>query len=179
VVREALSAGAAKVVAAAIVEALLLGGTMPPPEETAALSANIQKRLVEYRRCEASFRSRLAAPPGASEEEQSIYDRRVGIERAVACLFRERDTAAVAAGFALDVDFDREAEFIDRLMGDLPVRWLSPYLNLTAGHAKLCGGRAAAGRQQLAAAADGGNAIVRVAAEYLMTTAAPPCSPLP
>jgi hypothetical protein len=179
VVREALSAGAAKVVAAAIVEALLFGGSMPPAEESASLPPDVQKRLVEYRKCEAAFRSGLAAPRGASEDERAVYEKRVGVERAIACAFRERDAPRVAAGFALDIDFDREAAFIDGVMRDLPVKWLAPYLNLAAGHTKLCDGRVEPGRRQLAAARDGGNAIVRVAADYLIATAAPPCSPSP
>ena len=32
----------------------------------------------------------------------------------------------------------REAKFIDRLLADLPKPWLAPYLNLVAGHRKLC-----------------------------------------
>jgi hypothetical protein len=32
----------------------------------------------------------------------------------------------VAAGFALDVDLDREAPFIDELLRNLPVPWLAP-----------------------------------------------------
>jgi len=179
VVREAFSAGAAKVVAALIAEALILGGPMPPADQTASLPNDVQKRLVEYRRCVGSFKSGLTPPPGASDDERALYDRRVGIERVIACLFPRRDAARVASSYALDADFDHEAEFIDRLLRDLPVTWLAPYLNLTAGHAKLCDGRADAGRRQLTAAQGSGHAIVRVAAEYLLATAVPPCSPSP
>jgi hypothetical protein len=179
VVREALSAGVAKVVAAAIVEALLLGGTMPPADDTAALPGDAMKRLGEYRRCETSFKSGLKSPPGATAAELAIYERRIGISRAVACAFHERDAARVAAGFALDIDFDREAEFVDWILHDLPVRWLAPYLNLAAGHAKICDGRRDDGRRQLKAARDGGNPLIRVAADYLIATADPPCSPSP
>jgi len=179
VVREALSAGVAKIVAAAIVDALLAGGAMPPPSDAASLPGEAQKRLVEYRRCEAAFKSQLTPPPGAGDDERAIYERRVGVERAVACAFPRPDAARVAAGFALDVDLDREAGFADDLLRDLPVRWLAPYLNLMAGHAKLCRGNANDGRRQLAAAAGGGNALIRVAAEYLSATSAPPCSPSP
>jgi hypothetical protein len=179
VVREALSVGAAKIIGAAIVEALLLGGVMPPAEEAAALAADAQKQLVDYRTCEASFHSRLAPPPGAGDDERAIYRRRVGIERAVACAFPRRDAARVAGGFALDVDFDRPAEFVDNLLQDLPMRWLEPYLHLMAGHARLCDGNANAARGHLAAAAKGGNALVRAAADYLLATSAPPCSPSP
>ena len=152
---------------------------MPPAEDTASLPGDVQRRLVDYRRCEATFKSQLAPPPGASDEERAIYDRRVGVERAVACAFPRGDAARVAAGFALDVDFDHESAFVDSLLRDLPVRWLAPYLNLMAGYAKLCDGNADPARRQLTAAGQGGNALVRVAADYLTTTAAPPCSPSP
>jgi len=179
VVREALSAGAAKVVAAAIVEALLLGGTMPPAGDAASLPADVQKKLTEYRKCEAAFRSRLASPRGAGAEEQAIYERRIGIERAVACAFPRGDAARVAGSFALDVDFEHSADFADGLLHDLPMKWLEPYLNLMAGHAKLCDGRADDSRRQLTTAEQGGNALVGVAAHYLLATAVPPCSPSP
>jgi hypothetical protein len=179
VVREAFSAGAAKVVAAVIAEALILGGPMPAADESASLPNDVQKRLVDYRRCEASFKSGLTPPRGAGDEERAIYDRRIGIERAVVCLFPGRDAARVASGYALDADFDHEAEFIDRLLRDLPVKWLAPYLNLTAGHAKLCEGHPEAGRRQLTTARGSGHPLIRVAAEYLLATAVPPCNPSP
>ena len=152
---------------------------MPPAEESASLPVEAQRRLVDYRKCEGAFQSALAVPPGAGDDEQAIYGRRVGVERVIACLFREREARRVAAGVALDLDLDREAEFIDGVLRELPVKWLAPYLNLRAGHAKMCGGRVEEGRRQLAAARDGGNAIIRVAADYLIATAAPPCSPSP
>jgi hypothetical protein len=152
---------------------------MPPAGDAAPLPADAQKSLAAYRKCEVAFKSRLASPRGATQEERTIYERRVGIERAVACAFPRGDAARVAAGYAVDVDLEHEADFADSLLRDLPVKWLEPYLNLTAGHAKLCGGRADAGRRQLMAAGKGGNALVRVAADYLLATAAPPCSPSP
>jgi hypothetical protein len=176
VVREAFSAGVAKIVAAVIAEALILGGPMPAADDSRSLPNDVQKRLVDYRRCEASFKSGLTPPPGASDDERAIYDRRVGIERVVACLFPRRDAARVASSYALDADFDHETDFIDGLLRDLPVKWLAPYLNLTAGRAKLCDGRAADGRRQLSAARDGGNAIIRVAAEYLIAEPSAACA---
>ena len=77
----------------------------------------------------------------------------------------------------------REAKFIDRLLADLPKPWLAPYLNLVAGHRKLCAsemdGDAADdrsramtddARRQLTRARDGGNRIIRVVAERLLAT---------
>ena len=110
------------------------------------------------------------------------------------CLFPAGDSAKVAPQYALDADIEpdwqgmpemprREAKFIDRLLADLPKPWLAPYLNLVAGHRKLCASEmdgAAAddrsramtsdARRQLAKARDGGNRLIRIVAERLLTT---------
>ncbi|HXI27611.1 MAG TPA: hypothetical protein VNG89_04295 [Vicinamibacterales bacterium] len=168
-VREALSAVVAKVVAAAIAEALILGGPMPPADPAAGLPGDAQKQLVEYRAREASFKSGLTAPPGADRGERALYDRRVSVERVIYSLFPRRDAAKTAAGYALDVDLDRVGTFADDLLRDLPVPWLAPYLNLIAGHAKLCGARPADAKYTLALAQKSGVPLVRVAAEYLLS----------
>ena len=167
-VREALSAVVAKVVAAAIAEALLLGSPMPAADRASGLPGDAQKQLVEYRAREAMFRSGLAAPPGADREERALYDRRVAVERVIVSLFPRRDAARTAAGFALDVDLDHLAAFTDALLRELPVPWLAPYLNLLAGHAKLCGDRPADARHTLTLAQKSGVPLIRVAAEYLL-----------
>jgi len=77
----------------------------------------------------------------------------------------------------------REARFIDRLLADLPKPWLAPYLNLIAGHRKLCASEmdgAAAdarsreltedARRQLVRARDGSNNLIRIVASRLLTT---------
>jgi len=178
VVREALSAGVAKVVAAAIAEALLAGVPMPPADETASLQNDVQKRLVEYRRCEASFKSRLVPPPGATDEERASHVKRVAIEHVVVCLFPGRDSGRVAPSYALDLDFDKPGDFADSLLADLPVKWLAPYLYLVGGHAKACDGKVDAAKRQLTLARDGGNAIVREAATFLLAQLVALC-PLP
>jgi len=225
-VRKAFSAGRAQVVAAAflaaaslggpiaraqadsevaavaaVADALLWGHAMPPPETTAPLPSGIQRSLAEYRKREASFRSALTPPPGATPEEQRLFEQRVGIERVVFCLFPRRDSARIASLYALDVDvsFDwegaserprREAAFIDQLLSDLPQPWLAPYLNLIAAHRRLCAGEldahagadSAQGASQrdahrkLALAQDQGSPLIRVVAAYVATTARP-CSP--
>ena len=141
---------------------------MAPPDRTIGLPADAQKRLDEYRQREQSFKSGLAPPRGGSAEEHGLYQRRVGIERVIVSLFPRKDSAKVAAGFALDADLDREAPFIDGLPRNLPVPWLAPYLNLVAGHRKLCAGAAEDARRQLARARDGGHPLIRVAALHLL-----------
>ena len=110
------------------------------------------------------------------------------------CLFPRGDSAKVAPLYALDADIEpdwqgmpemprREAKFIDRLLADLPKPWLAPYLNLVAGHRKLCAsemdGEAADARsramtedarRQLNKARDGGNRLIRIVAEQLLAT---------
>jgi hypothetical protein len=142
---------------------------MAPPDSTIGLPADAQKRLDEYRQREQSFKSGLAPPRGGSAEEHELYRKRVDIERVIFSLFPTKDSAKVAAGFALDADLDREAPFIDVLLRNLPVSWLAPYLNLIAGHRKLCAGDAEDARRQLARARNGGHPLIRVAAEYLIT----------
>jgi hypothetical protein len=180
--------------AAAVADAVLWGKAMPPPEATADLPRNVQSQLAEYRDRERTFHSGLTPPPGATPEERETYERRVGIERVVFCLFPRGDTAKVAPQYALDADIEpdwqglpemprREAKFIDRLLADLPKPWLAPYLNLVAGHRKLCAsemdGSAADARsrelttdarRQLTRARDSGNRVIRLVAEQLLVS---------
>jgi len=180
--------------AAAIADAVLWGKEMPASALTADLPKNVQSQLSEYLEREHNFRSALTPPPGATAEERETYDRRVGIERVVFCLFPRGDSAKVAPQYALDADIEpdwqgmpemprREAKFIDRLLADLPKPWLAPYLNHVAGHRKLCASEmdgdaadsrsralTADARRQLERARDGGNRIIRVVAERLLTT---------
>ena len=141
---------------------------MPPAEQTGELPSDVQKRIDEYRQRERVFKSALAPPRGGSPEEQALYEKRVGIERVIFSLFSRKDAAKVAASLALDLDFDREAAFIDELLRTLPVPWLAPYLNLIAGHRKLCAGDAVEARAQLARARDGGHPLIRLAALHLL-----------
>ena len=180
--------------AAAIADAVLWGKEMPASALTADLPKNVQSQVTEYLERERAFHSALTPPPGATAEERETYDRRVGIERVVFCLFPRGDSAKVAPQYALDADIEpdwqgmpemprREARFIDRLLADLPKPWLAPYLNLVAGHRKLCAsemdGEAAdarsramteEARRQLNRARDGGNRLIRVVADQLLAT---------
>jgi hypothetical protein len=169
-VREAFSFAEVVAGAAAIAQALVLALPMAPVDRTIGLPSDAQKRLIEYRQREATFKTQLKPSPGASEEERELFERRVGIEREVYSLFPRADSARIAASYALDADFDRGARFIDGLLRDLPVRWLAPYLNLMAGHDKLCAGSTDAARRQLMVARDGGHPLIRVAAEHLIAT---------
>jgi hypothetical protein len=179
----------------AVAVALLFGRPMPPPESTASLPPALQGRLAGYRKREALFRSGLTPPPGATPDEQRSFEQRVGIERVVFSLFDRKDSARIASLYALDVDVSgdwdnsaemprREANFINDLLRELPQPWLAPYLNLIAGHRRLCAAHMAGeDRQdaqraagQLKVAARAGDPLIRAVADHLITTARP-CSP--
>jgi len=180
--------------AAAIADAVLWGREMPASALTPDLPRNVQSQVTDYLERERSFHSAITPPPSATDEERETYERRVGIERVVYCLFPRSDSAKVAPQYALDADIEpdwqglpenprREAKFIDRLLVDLPKPWLAPYLNLVAGHRKLCASEmdgatadersralTSDARRQLAKARDGGNRLIRIVAERLLTT---------
>jgi hypothetical protein len=181
----------------AVAVALLFGRPMPPPETTARLPAALQGQLAEYRKREATFHSGLTPPPGATPDEQRSFEQRVGIERVVFSLFDRKDSARIASLYALDVDVSgdwdnsaemprREANFINDLLRELPQPWLAPYLNLIAGHRRLCAARmvgedpqdAQRAAGQLKVAARAGHPLIRAVADHLITTARP-CSPSP
>lgn len=179
---------------AAVAATLLWGRRLAPVERTGDLPRAVQERLAEFRQREREFRSALKAPPGATPVERGLFEERVAIERVVYCLFPRKDIARVAAVYASDVEVEpdwerssdpprREAVFIDSLLRDLQQVWLAPYLHLIAGHRKLCASQlegqdsdavrktlADAARRQIAHARDGGQPLVRVAAEHLLTT---------
>jgi hypothetical protein len=176
----------------AVARAILWGEAMPPPERLSDLSRDVQKRVGEYRTREQSFRTTLTPSPNATPDERAMFERRVGMERVIFCLFPRRDAARVASLYASDVDITsgwegssegprHEAAFVDQLLRDLPQPWLAPYLNLIAGHGRLCASQfaesesdvqrqanTAAARARLVRARDGGNPLIRVTAEFLL-----------
>jgi hypothetical protein len=193
--------------AAAVTDSVLTGVPFAPPETLESLPRDAQDRAAEYRQRERTFHSALIPPRGAAETERRVFEKRIAIERVVFCLFPRRDIPRVSATYASDADVSatwdgqselprREAAFIDDLLRTGAQPWLAPYLNLTAGHRKLCASRlegpeseadrqalADDARRQLARARDGGLPLIRVAAEYLLaahaSTAARLCTPSP
>jgi hypothetical protein len=165
----------------AVADAVLWGRALPPPARTIALPPDIQRGVSEYRQRQQAFHSALTPPPGATPAERRGFETRVGVERSIFCLFARRDSARVAAQYALDADVETDwdaspdaprlqARFIDGLLASLPQPWLAPYLNLSAGHFKLCAGETEDARRQIARARDAGHPLIRAVAEYLLTT---------
>jgi hypothetical protein len=181
--------------AAAVADAVLWGvNPMPPAAQTRGLPADVQTKLTDYRSRQDAFRTALKPAPNATTEEREVFQKRVGIERVIFCLFPRRDSARIAASYASDADLSyewenqarpprAEAAFIDNLLRDLPQPWLAPYLNLIAGHRKLCASRmegpatpsqreaeTADARRQLTVARDAGHPLIRVVADQLLMT---------
>jgi hypothetical protein len=177
-----------------IAHAIVWSRPMPLAEPTQELPRKAQDALAEYRQRELAFRSTLTPPPGATPVELELFTKRIAVERVLFSLFPRREIARVAAGYASDADVAlewdgsaelprREAAFLDALLDDLQQKWLAPYLNLIAGHRKLCASQLdgpdsaddrrimdGAARRQLTRARDGGHSLIRVAAEQLLTT---------
>jgi len=179
---------------AAVAAAVVWAMPMAAPDRTRDLPRNTQAAVAQYRQREQAFHSGLTPPPGATPMERAMFQKRIAIERVLFSLFPRRDIGRVAAGYASDADVSyeweglselprREAAFVDGLLSDLQQAWLAPYLNLIAAHRKLCASQlegpesqsdrrsvAAAAREQLKRARDGGHPVIRVAAEHLLTT---------
>jgi hypothetical protein len=155
--------------AIAVADALLWGRPMPPATVTADLPSDERDLLASYRRREATFRSTLTPPPRATAEEAVVFATRVGIERVVFSLFDRRESARVAAMYALDADVGfTQPGFADVMLRGLTQKWLAPYLNLVAGDLRVCVGRETEGRRQLIAARDGGHPLIKLIAEQLL-----------
>jgi hypothetical protein len=178
----------------AVAATILWGVPLPPAERTTDLPRGVQDRLTDFRQRALAFHSALTAPPGATPLESGLFEKRVAIERVLFCLFPRKDIARLAAAYASDAEIApewegasdpprREAAFIDGLLRNLEQAWLAPYLHLIAGHRKLCASqldgpdsetaRKAMGddaRRQIAHARDGGQPLIRVAADYLLRT---------
>jgi hypothetical protein len=181
--------------ARAVGDALVWGRPMPAADALTSLPRETQQRAEEFRTRERMFHSTLTPPRGATDEERYIFEQRVAVERVLFCLFPRRDIVRVAAQYASDANvlpetgdnlaaaYREDAAFIDDLLRDASKPWLAPYLNLIAGHRKLCAVELSsadsdsnrtsmreAGRRQLAQARDAGHPLIRVAADHFLTS---------
>src|SRR4029450_2220281 len=182
--------------AGALTESLLWGFEMAPPNRTSGLPADGQRRLVEYRRRERSCRQTVPRPQDRDRDGPlgSLYFKRVGLERALFSLNNRKDSLALAESFATTVKWLYEwegfadsplleASSADEFLAQHRTSPLAAYLQLFAGHRKLCaasgldrldpqsardGRIAREADAQLSAARDSGDPLIRVVAEYLL-----------
>ena len=182
--------------AAAIKEALLFGFEMAPPDRTMNLPPAAQRALTVYRSRARMFKPTTARVDSSPETQASLQFKRVGLERAVFSLFDRPDAAQLAGDYAtraaLAYEWEGlpevplfEAAYADSFLAEHPTSPIAPFVQLFAGHRKLCAGNlikeltsdnAAARRTlreseaQLAAARDSGHPLIRVVAEHLLET---------
>jgi hypothetical protein len=182
--------------AAAVMESLLFGFDMAPAALTAGLPADAARSLATYRQRERAFKPTIARPAKLDGPEGNLYFKRVGIERALFCLLDRPDSLEAAEDFATGIKLFyewegfangplTEADSADDYVAQHPASAAVPYVQLFAGHRKLCAasgmedldpasdraqGIARDADRQLAAARDAGHPLVRIVADYLLTS---------
>jgi hypothetical protein len=182
--------------AAAIMESLLFGFEIAPPRRTAGLPIEIDRSLARYRARARMFRPTIQRPADLDGPAGSLYYKRVGVERALFSLFDHANSMQLAEDFATSVALSYEWEgFADVPLGEAasadsflvlhPNSPIAGYVRLFAGHRKLCAVSGLEGLdpgsdrgqqvareadRQLAQARDDGQPLIRIVAEYLLTT---------
>lgn len=182
--------------AAAIMESLLYGFEMAPPSRTAGLPADAQRSLATYRERERLFKPTIKPPANLDGPEGSGYFKRVGLERALFCLFDRSDSLQLAEEYSTRIrllyEWEgfaesplSEAASADAFLAQHRNSPVAPYARLFAGHRKLCAvsglegldpksdrarGIARDANMQLALARDAGHPLIRTVADYLLTT---------
>jgi hypothetical protein len=182
--------------AAAVMESLLFGFEIAPAALTAGLPADAARSLATYRQRERLFTPTIAPPENLDGPEGSLYAKRVGIERALFCLLDRPDSLQVAEDYATQIKLFyewegfanaplTEADSADDYLAQHPTSAAVPYVQLFAGHRKLCavsgmedldpasdrGQRIARDAiRQLTAARNAGHPLLRMVADYLLTS---------
>ena len=182
--------------AAAIMESLLYGFEMAPPNRTAGLPADAQRSLTKYRQRARIFKPTIRRPQNLDGPEGSGYFKRVGLERALFCLFDRPDSVQLAEDYSTQITLFyewegfadsplTEADSADAFLARHRNSPIAPYIQLFAGHRKQCAvsglegldpksdralGIARDADRQLKLARDAGHPLLRIVADYLLTT---------
>jgi hypothetical protein len=182
--------------AAAIMESLLFGFEMAPATRTAGLPADARRSLGNYRERERLFKPTIKRPDNLDGPEGSEYFKRLGLERALFCLFDTSDSLQLAEEYSTQIrllyEWEgfadsplTEAASADAFLAEHRNSSIAPYVRLFAGHRKLCAvsglegvnpksDRAVAiasdADMQLRLARDAGHPLIRIVADYLLKT---------
>ena len=169
---------------------------MAPPNRTAALPRDIQQSLAKYRERERVFKPTIKRLENLDGPEGSGYFKRVGLERAVFCLFDRSDSLKLAEEYSTQISLLyewegfadsplTEADSADAFLAQHRNSPIAPYIHLFAGHRKQCAvgglegldpksdralGIARDADVQLKLARDAGHPLLRIVADYLLTT---------
>jgi hypothetical protein len=182
--------------AAAVMESLLYGFEMAPAGRTASLPADAQRTLARYRQRERTFKPTITRPTNLDGPEGSGYLKRVGIERALFSLLDRPDGLQLAEEYSTQITLLyewegfadsplTEAASADAFLAQHRGSPVAPYVQLFAGHRKLCAVSGLDGLDpksdralsiardadaQLKAARNAGHPLLRIVADYLLTS---------
>ena len=182
--------------AAAIMEALLYGFEMAPADRTTGLPSDAQRSLARYRQRERSFKSTIPPPSNLDGPAGSVYVKRVGLERALFSLIDRPDSVHLAAEYSTQIallyEWEgfadsplTEAASADEFLARHRKSPVAPYVQLFAGHRKLCAvsglegldphsdaaqGIARDADADLKTARNAGHPLIRTVAEYLLAS---------
>ena len=182
--------------AAAIMEALLYGFEMAPAERTTGLPTDVQRSLARYRQRARSFKPTIPRPSNLDGPEGSVYFKRVGLERALFSLVDRPDSLHLAEEYSTQIallyEWEgfadsplTEAASADEFLAQHRNSPIAPYVQLFAGHRKLCAVSGLEGLDphsdtaqgitrdadaDLTAARNAGHPLIRTVAEYLLAS---------
>jgi hypothetical protein len=177
-------------------ESLLYGFEMAPQSRTSGLPNDIQQSLETYRERERIFKPTIKPPANFDGPEGSAYRKRVGLERALFCLFDRADSAQLANDLSTQITLIYEWEGLadsplaeagsaDAFLAQHRNSPIAPYIQLFAGHRKQCAVSGFEGLDpksnralrlahdadvQLKLAREAGHPLLRIVAEHLLTT---------
>jgi hypothetical protein len=181
---------------AAVIESVLWGYDMPPSDRTAGVPADVERGLETYRERERLFESTVDRPANLDGPEGSIYLKRVRFEHLVFSLFDRPESMRLAGEFGAQIRLVyeweglassplAEAESADLFLRERPDSPITAYVQLFAGHRKLCALSSFEGLDpdseraqeiareadaQLRAARDSAHPLIRIVAEHLIAT---------
>ncbi len=182
--------------AAAIMEALLYGFEMAPADRTTGLPGDAQRSLERYRQRERSFKPTIPRPSNLDGPQGSVYFKRVGLERALFSLIDRPDSLHLAEEYSTQIallyEWEgfadsplTEAASADEFLAQHRKSPVAPYVQLFAGHRKLCAvsglegldpnsntaqGIARDADADLKTARDAGHPLIRIVADYLLAS---------
>jgi len=177
-------------------EALLIGFEMAPADRTTGLPSDVQRSLARYRERERSFKPTIPRPLDLDGPEGSGYFKRVGLERALFSLMDRPDSLHLAEEYSTQIailyEWEgfadsplSEAASADAFLAQHRKSAVAPYVQLFAGHRKLCAvsglegldpksdiaqGIARDADAELKAARNAGHPLIRIVADYLLTS---------
>jgi hypothetical protein len=158
-----------------LLKAMLFWFDMPGPKQTTELTADVRKSLDTYRARIEAFKPSFVVKGTPGRPEHSLQLKRIALERVLFGLFDVPGISALATEYArrarLSYEWEGfadgplfEADVADAFLEGNPDSPIAPYLNLFAGHRKMC---AVSGLQGLDPSSEKGRRIAQEAVAQL------------